>query len=373
MKALLLITMLLFVGCDLRLNPYALRTRTVNLRLGQQPVSFDELSYDLKLNRVIVPGAESGALALVDPETATSQLIEGFNQQTVPGQTPSGVTSAVGVRGMIFAVDKSARKIQVIDPVAGTIVSSILVQGQPDYIRYVSATNELWVTERIIGKIEVFSLTRSQPPVVKRSMDIAVPDGPEGLLVDQSHGLAYTNEPRTGTTAVIHVQTHHILYHWSNGCTQARGLAIDEARGYLFVACNEGKLVLMDFNRDGALITSTNYGGALDSVVYNPELQHIYLPSAASAVVAIFAVVETKVGTRVPGQEEATPTNSFDDGQGSDATATPGPRIVLKRLGTADTAVNARCVTTDDHHNIWVCDPEKAGLFMIEDTFEPGG
>ena len=71
---------------------------------------------------------------------------------------------------------------------------------------------------------------------------------------------------------------------------KSRGLAMDEDRGLLFVACEEGKLVVMDTNNDGLQITSANYGGGLSSIAYNPQLQHIYVPSGDSAIMAVFEI-----------------------------------------------------------------------------------
>src|SRR5512141_2718352 len=85
LKISLLVILFLLTACDMRLNPYALTTRAVNLGLGSKPVTFDDLSYDPKLARVIVPAAESGALALVDPLSGAAQVITGFAQPASPG------------------------------------------------------------------------------------------------------------------------------------------------------------------------------------------------------------------------------------------------------------------------------------------------
>jgi hypothetical protein len=368
--ALLLIGMVLS-GCDLRLNPSSLPVSVVNLPFDQSNISFDDISFDARMERVIVPAAETGMLALIDPVTQNIQLIQGFSKQTDPANPAIGTTSAVTARGMIFALDRTAKIIQVIDPGAGRIVSSAPLQDAPDYIRYVSATNELWVTERALQQIEVFPLDTQQPPNIGNPTVISVPNGPEALLIDRTRGLAFTNQPKIGTTAVIQVMTHHIIYEWGNGCSKARGMAIDEERGYLFVVCGEGKLVMMDINNNGLQITSQNYGGGLDFVAYNPTLKHVYLPSGNSAVVAIFQMIETPIPTPTPGLPQPTAISVV----GSEdvlATPIPGPKVSLVRVGTADTALKARCITTDNHNNIWICDPNHAQLFLIHDTFPPG-
>jgi hypothetical protein len=150
-------------------------------------------------------------------------------------------------------------------------------------------------------------------------------------------------------------------------------MAVDKNEGYLFVACGEGKLVVMDINNDGYQITSQNYGGELDFVAYNPKLHHVYLPSSASGIVAIFQlqtsfVTPQPTNTNSPG---TTPTVSPTATPG--ATPTPDFKTSLVLLGTADTAIKSKCVTADDFNNIWVCDPNKGQVFVIHDTFPDNG
>lgn len=368
--ALLLMTVLL-AACDLRLNPTSLPTSIVELPFGQTQVSFNEIIYDSRLQRIIVPAAETGALAIIDPATQDiTQVIQGFTGRADnSGESAIGATSAAVAKGMIFVPDQAARKINIVDPESGQIVGSTETEAPPHDIRFVSATNEIWVTEPDKQQIEVFKITANQPPNLEKADPIQVPDGPEGLLIDRMRGLAYTNRPDAGATAVIQVITHGVLFNWGNGCSKARGMAIDENEGYLFVACNEGKVVMMDIEKSGAQITSQNYGGDLDFLAYNPQKKHLYLPSGASAIVAIFAIVDSSTLPTATADPEATPTVSGDIA----STLVPPSRFALKRLGTADTALKASCITVDDQNNIWVCDRNKGRLFLIHDSFPAGG
>jgi hypothetical protein len=363
------------VGCDLSLNPKSLHTDVVRLPISRSAISFDDISYDAKIKRVVVPAAESGTLALVDPITRGAQIIQGFSAQANPANPGIGATSATSAKDLIFALDRSAKVINIIEPRSGNIIGSAPTQDTPDLIRFVSATSELWVTERSLEQIEYFKVKDGPPVTVEKAGVIPVPNGPVSLVIDQTNGLAFTNKPKTGTTLEFQVFTHNQINEWGNGCSRARGLALDVQRRYLFVACNEGKLVMMDIT-SGLQITSQNYGGGLDFIAYNPSLQHVYLPSGASGVVAIFAVTsKAQVTPTKKGQKPAptvTPTVVLDFGEDI-TTPTPGPKISLVRLGTADTSAQARCVTTDEYNNIWVCDPEHAQLFLIRDTFDAGG
>ena len=47
----------------------------------------------------------------------------------------------------------------------------------------------------------------------------------------------------------------------------------------------------------------------------------------------------------------------------------PDLKTSLLLLGTADTELNAKCVTADEYNNIWVCDPNNGQVFVIHDAF----
>jgi DNA-binding beta-propeller fold protein YncE len=354
---------LVLAGCSFKLNPNELKASTIQLTDTPRAVSFDDMSFDQKMGAVIIPAAETGKLLLVKPDTLAVKAISGFSQKAQSVGAVSGSTSATTGRGFIFALDRGALKIDVIDPAVGQIITSAPVAAAPDYIRYVTARNELWVTEKAASQIEIFGLPDGDPFTPFSTGVIPVPNGPEGLLIDRIRGLAYTNQPKSGTTAVIQVQTHGIIAEWGNGCSKARGMAIDEQQGYLFVACNEGKVVIMDVKNNGQQLASQNFGAGIDFVAYNPRLQHLYMPSGTSAILAVFGVVET------PAAASASTAGSTP--AALDATAVP--KVSLVRLGTADTAVKARCVTADDQDNIWVCDPAQGGVFVIKDTFPASG
>jgi hypothetical protein len=355
---LLWIAALLLAGCSptsLKLNPYGLNSRPVPLALGEETVSFRELVYDTRLKQVLVPAAEAGQLLVLDPASRAIKQISGFSQRSPEG-VALGATSAVSDGRLLYALDRTARQIRVVDPGSGEAISSTPVESFPEYIRYVPSTNELWVTEPQAEQIEIYRLVDGRPGAMELARVLEVEAGPENLVFYRRGGLAFTNQPNLGLTKVFSVSTKGELDSWGNGCSQARGMSVDEERGYLFIACAEGKLVMLDILNNGFPLASLSYGGDLSTVVYNQNLRHIYLPSSASAILGIFEVAQETQSTTAA------------DGYGSSAAAQESG-LVLRRLGTADTAVGAHCVTVDDQDNIWVCDPVQARLFVIKDTF----
>lgn len=370
MVIILVLSGFLAACSSLKLNPNNLTTRIAPLPFNT-PISFDDFTYDSQHRRVIIPAGETGQIALIDPTNMETQLISGFSRQ-VDSPNPIAGASSVAVAGnFLYALDPETMAIKTIKLDTGSLIASTQVQGAPDYIRFVSATDEVWVTEKGLHQIEIFSVSGDDSPAPVSTGTISIPNGPEGLVIDDHRGLAFTNRPDQSLTDVIQVMTHTVIAHWGSGCSSAKGMAVDEDEGYLFVACEEGKLVMMDINNDGFQITSQNYGGELDFVAYNSLLHHVYLPSSASGVVAIFQLQKLPVNSESTNAPEITP--EVNPTAAAGAAPHTDFKTSLRLLGTADTDINSKCVTADEYNNIWVCDPNHGQVFIIHDDFPDSG
>lgn len=316
-----------------------LQAIAVPLPDGAGGIGFDDLNYIPALGQVLVPAGRTGNLDLVDPKTRQVTAIGGFTAQakSVFGHS-QGTTSADGAGNLLFATDRNARVVDVVDLNKRIIVASTGLAANPDYVRYVSLTNELWVTEPDSEQIEVLALdAKNQTPVHKAF--IPVPGGPESLVIDPQRQRAYTHLWSNQSVA-IDVQTHAVIAHWTNGCHDSRGIALDQARGFLFVGCEDGQAVVLDVKNDGKRLSSLNQGSGVDVISYNPRLAHLYLPGAASRTMAILGV------------------SAAGD---------------LSLLGTVATAADAHCVVADELGNAWVCDPDRGQILLFQDPFPASG
>jgi hypothetical protein len=61
-------------------------------------------------------------------------------------------------RGLLFATDRDAKQLNAVDPKTHFLIGTAPLASGPDYVRYVSPTGEVWVTEPGAARIEVFSL-----------------------------------------------------------------------------------------------------------------------------------------------------------------------------------------------------------------------
>ena len=302
---------------------------------GSPGIGFDDLRYAPALGRILAPAGRTGRLVLVEPETRALTSIAGFAaKREYVGGHDDGVTSADEGKGWTYATDRTSLRLDVVDPRAGTIVSTAKLAGSPDYVRFVEATSEVWVTEPDRERIEIFRLSGAKPPVPSHEAFLAVPGGPESLVVDSRAGRAYSHLWQ-GKTAVLDVKQRRILATWTNGCQGSRGIALDSDRGHLFAGCAEGRAVVLEA-ATGRELSSLAAGDGVDIIDFDPKSSHLYLPGGRSATMAVLAV---------------------------------SPAGKLSLLGEVPTAAGAHCVATDGNRNVFVCDPKLGRLLAFRDTF----
>jgi DNA-binding beta-propeller fold protein YncE len=301
---------------------------------GEGAIGFDDLGFAPALGKVLVPAGRTGNLLLFEPVRRAGEIVPGFSAGSAGEGHGASVTSADFGRGLLFAIDRTARRLNVIDPTGRRIVASAPLAGSPDYVRWVEPTGEIWVTEPDAERIEVFALPAGAAPTPVRQAAIAVPGGPESLVIHAARGRAYTNLWQDRTVAVD-LTSRTLAASWPNGCEGSRGLALDAARGFLFVGCAEGRASVLDVVHDGAVLDGAGSGAGVDIIAYDPAHGHLYVPGARSATLTVFTV---------------------------------SPAGKLAVAATAATAQRAHCVTVDDHRQAWICDPEHGRLLVVADT-----
>jgi hypothetical protein len=164
---------------------------------------------------------------------------------------------------------------------------------------------------------------------------IAISGGPESIAVDLSHGRVYTNA-FLGQTFAIDVAQRAVAETWTNGCSGlSLGVAVDEARRFVFVACEAGSVVVLDAAHAGAMLGSTQLHSPLDIIDYAPALHHLYAPTKGGALAIV----------------------------GVPATGIPA------LLGTMAVPQNVQGVTTDGKGTAWLGDPATGEILRVEDPF----
>ncbi len=304
---------------------------------GRPGIGFDDLQFS-KSYGVLAPGGRSGYLDLVDPVSRAVTAVSGFSREPLHfAGHDQGATAVAEGAGLLFVTDRTTQRLYVADATARQVVATAPVATSPDYVRYVPQTNELWVTEPDAEQIEVFTLAGSQP---MHAALIQTPGGPESMVIDRTRDVAYTHL-WGGATISVDVHTRAIVAQWSNGCGGSRGIALDEARGFVFAGCAEGRGTVADVGNGGALVGTLDVPAmGVDVIDYAPSLGHLYLPGQFNGMMAI-------VGVDATGQ--------------------------LTLLQTVRTIGGAHCVVADDLGHAYVCDPDNGELLVYPDTLPRSG
>ena len=303
----------------------------VSLTGREEAIGFDDIVYAPDLHQVIVPAAQTGRVYLIDPATWSHESCAVWQGRT---------TSADAGDGYVFAADRSHSAVNVIDPKLHKVVASATLEMEPDIVRYVPATHEVWVTEEDPqkGQVEILVFSATGNVQLSHAADVKVSGGggPESLAVDPARSRVYTNREDQKITVAIDIASRRIVAEWKNGTEgSSSGLALDETQAWLFVGSGAGGVAVVDVAHNGRILGTLKVGKGTDLIGYNPTLRHVYVPDPKVGTLAIIGV-----------------------SQGGE------PRL----LGTVETAKGSHAAAADDRGQVWVTDPDHGRLLVVKDT-----
>ena len=152
-------------------------------------------------------------------------------------------------------------------------------------------------------------------------------------MIDNARGRAYTHLWK-GKTVALNVRNRGTLASWPNGCEGSRGIALDEARNFLFAGCAEGKGVSLDA-KSGRILGKVETGDGIDLIDYSPGLGHLYLAAGKSGTLGIAEVL-------------------------------PAGGLALR--AEIPTAKGGHCVAADASGIVYVCDPSAGRILVVPDA-----
>jgi hypothetical protein len=324
---------LLLVGCSSG-SPALDAEVTVQLPGGEPGIGLDDLRFSETLGRLVSPAGRTGRVDLVDPETLDVTSIDGFSAfASFDGGDQQGVESADEGGGLVFAVDRASFMLDVVDPAQGAIVAATsLEQTEPDYVRFSSGRSEVWISNVNHGRVEVLTAAGASAPV--HAAFIPVPDGPEGLAIDDGRDRAYVRG-FAGDVIVIDTVARTVVDRWSTGCPTAHGIPIvDPNRPFVYVGCSDATVVVLDATA-GANLGRFHLGPGPSIIAYAPLLHHLYLR-----------------GDGVPDVVEL-------------AVSPAGDLTELDRFTATD---RGHCMAADGAGHLWVCDWSSGRLLRFSDV-----
>ncbi len=188
------------------------------------------------------------------------------------------------------------------------------LSAAPDAVVYIRATMELWITTGApplgvpAANKSILVLDAADVQRLKPKTSVPLEASAEGYAVDERRGVFFTNLEERAETVAIDVRKKRILSRWKSGCAEPHGLALDQTRGFLFVACDD-RVVALDVAHDGKVLGSIQTGDGVDNIDYSAADTLIYAAASKAATLtiarvadngalSIVAVVPTVKGTR---------------------------------------------------------------------------
>jgi DNA-binding beta-propeller fold protein YncE len=275
--------------------------KPINLPGASGPVALDYFAYDRASGKIWVPASNTGSVDVIDEATDAISQVTGFATGEIERRGKKitvGPTAASVGDGVIYIGNRGDATLCVID--AKTLARGKCLPASadravtPDGVVYVAASRELWITLRPktgdsgpAKSLEIFDA--SDPNHLKPKTKIPLDGLAEGYAVDNQRGLFYTNIEEEGTTVAIDVRSHKVVAKWHPGSSDLQGLALDTARGFLFVACGD-HVVSLDISHDGKIIDSIKTGPGLDNIDYSADVKLLYAAASQAASLTIAEV-----------------------------------------------------------------------------------
>jgi DNA-binding beta-propeller fold protein YncE len=264
----------------------ALKAEPLPLPGGPSPILMDYLAYDATTGRLWVPAGNTGRVDVVETATGKVQAVEGFPTAQRGTRTVGPSSASVGA-GVVYIGNRADSSICVVEAKSLRQQGCAKLEAAPDGIAYVASTKELWVTAPREKAIIILDVTTSTPSV---KAQLPVGGQPEGYAVDDRRGIFYTNLEDKDVTLAIDVRGRKVKSQSQPKCGQAgpRGIALDENREQLFVACTDRVSVLS--TKTGALLAQAETGAGVDNPDYLPSRHLLYIASGKTAALTVFAV-----------------------------------------------------------------------------------
>jgi len=257
-------------------------------------VALDYFAYDRATGKLWVPASNTGSVDVIDEAADAVSQVTGFKTGEVElrGRKITLGPTAVSIGdSVVYIGNRGDSTLCVID--AHTLARGECLEvapisagraAAPDGVVYVAATRELWITTGAppLGiasadkSLQVFDA--SDPRHLKRKTKIPLDASAEGYAVDNQRGLFYTNLEETGKTIAI-----------DPGSRELQGLALDNGRNFLFVACGD-HVVSIDAGHGGKVIDSITTGPGLDNIDYSADAKLLYAAASQAASLTIVEV-----------------------------------------------------------------------------------
>jgi YVTN family beta-propeller protein len=203
---------------------------------------------------------------------ATKVVVVDLNTNTVAGE----VADTPGVHAFLpvpevrrgFSSNGKESKSSVVDLTTLKTVSKIDTGPNPDAIVYEPRHGEVYVFNHTGNSVTVIN---SKAATV--SATIPLGGSPEFAAVDEAAGRIYCNIEDKSEVAVIDVDKHEVVAHWSLAPgDEPSGIALDARHHRLFSGCHNKMMVMLN-TQSGKVVQTVPIGAGVDGCAFDDARQ----------------------------------------------------------------------------------------------------
>lgn len=311
--------------------PATLTAKSFALADAKAPAFVDYVAFERARSRVWLPVGSEGKVYVFDTAGGSFATVDGFvtAERAVHGKKRTVGPTAVAIgEGAAYVGNRATNEVCVVDVVSLKKGACTKVPAALDGVAFVADAKEVWVTQPDDESIAV--LDAADATTLKTKATIKVDGAPEGYAT--ARNLFFTNLEDKDQTLVVPTDTHSVRSAWQPQCGKdgPRGIAVDGARGFVFVACTDHVAVLD--GRNGSVLARLDTGAGVDNIDWLDDRQFLYVAASKAAKLTVAR---------------------FDDkGQ---------PTVVA----TGVTSEGARNAVADDKGNAYVVDALSARLLVF--------
>jgi DNA-binding beta-propeller fold protein YncE len=252
----------------------------------------DYIAYDRAHHRVWVPAGNTASVDVIDVNTGAVSRIEGFATSEVERRGRKrtvGPSSATVGGAAVYVGNRGDNSVCAVEADSLQKGACVKLAAMPDAIAFVGSTKEVWVTTPSEKAIVIVDASAPGTLVVKGQ--IVLEGQPEGFTVDDERGVFYTNLEDKDRTLAIDVKTHQVSHTWLPGCGQdgPKGLALDRALDFLFVACAD-RVKVLDVGHQGKELSAIETGAGVDDIAYLEPRHQLYVGAARAAKLTVASI-----------------------------------------------------------------------------------
>lgn len=259
---------------------------------------FDHGDVDLETGRVFIAHTAAGTVEVIDGE-------RGIHTRTIPGcRETSGVLCAQRER-LVFAAARGAGKVLAIDARSNEVTGDVAVGPKPNGLAWDSSRRRL-----LVADVQDFRARLVDPHRSAVVAETILPGRPRWCAYDPDRDRFLVNIREPVCVALLDGFSAAVRTLWPASSAGPHGLDLDLEHGRAFVACDGGKVLVLDLET-GRELGAVAIKGEPDAIWYNPDRSHLYVAIGKPGLVEVLDTREATVIQTIA-TEAGAHTSAFD-------------------------------------------------------------